>query len=78
MEIFNGKRFIMLMVLILFFAGLTGCVKKAVYKTNPKLPDTVEDQKDKPATLTDSVGKMQGIADALGCMFAPETCNKNK
>lgn len=78
MEIFNSKKFTILMVLILLLAGLTGCAKHAVYKTNPTLPDTVEDPKDKTETLTDSVGKMQGIANALGCMFAPETCNKNK
>ena len=78
MEIFNSKKFIMLIVLILLWAGLTGCGKKAVYKTNPTLPDTVEDPKKNTETLTDSVGKMQGIANALGCMFAPETCGKNK
>ncbi len=78
MEIFNSKKFIVLMVLILLLSGLTGCANKAVYNTNPTLPDTVEDPKDKKQTLTDSVGKMQGIANALGCMFAPETCNKNK
>ena len=68
----------MLIVLILLWAGLTGCAKKAVYTTNPTLPDTVEDPKKNTETLTDSVGKMQGIANALGCMFAPETCGKNK
>ena len=68
----------MLILLILLLAGLTGCAKKAVYKTNPTLPDTVEDHKEKTETLTDSVGKMEGIANALGCMFAPETCGKNK
>ncbi len=78
MEIFNSKKFIMLIVLILLLAGFTGCAKKAVYKTNPTLPDTVEDPKEKAETLTDSVGKMEGIANALGCMFAPETCGKNK
>ena len=78
MEIFNSKKFIMLIVLILLLAGLTGCAKKAVYKTNPTLPDTVEVPKEKTETLTDSVGKMEGIANALGCMFAPETCGKNK
>ena len=78
MEIFNSKKFIMLIVLILLWAGLTGCAKKAVYTTNPTLPDTVEDPKKNTETLTDSVGKMQGIANALGCMFAPETCGKNK
>ena len=78
MEIFNSKKFIMLIVLLLLWAGLTGCAKKAVYTTNPTLPDTVEDPKKNTETLTDSVGKMQGIANALGCMFAPETCGKNK
>ena len=78
MEIFNSKKFIRLIVLILLLAGLAGCAKKAVYKTNPTEPDTIEDPKEKTEILTDSVGKMEGIANALGCMFAPETCGKNK
>jgi hypothetical protein len=39
MEIFNSKKFIILMVLILLLAGLTGCAKHAVYKTNTTLQD---------------------------------------
>ncbi len=78
MEIFNSKKFIVLMVLILLLSGLTGCANKAVYNTNPTLPDTVEDPKEKKETLTDTVGKMQGVADALGCIFAPEICEATK
>ena len=66
------------MVLILLLSGLTGCANKPVYNTNPTLPDTVEDPKEKKHTLTDSVGKMQGVADALGCIFAPEICEATK
>jgi len=66
------------MVLILLLSGLTGCANKAVYNTNPTLPDTVEDPKEKKETLTDTVGKMQGVADALGCIFAPEICEATK
>ena len=66
------------MVLILLLSGLTGCANKTVYNTNPTLPDTVEDPKEKKETLTDTVGKMQGVADALGCIFAPEICEATK
>ena len=66
------------MVLILLLSGLTGCANKAVYNTNPTLPDTVEDPKEKKETLTDTVGKKQVVADALGCIFAPSECQKFK
>ena len=66
-----NKEFERYLILFLFLIliGLSGCTKK------PTLATTPEEQ---PEVYTDSVGKMEGIANALGCMFAPETCNKNK
>ena len=66
----------LIIFLLLILIGLAGCVKKEVTTSNnPKLPDTViEPKEEKPSTITDSVGKMEGIANALGCMFAPQTC----
>ena len=77
MEIFNSKKFIMLIVLIILLAGLTGCAKKVVYTENPKLPDAVEKTGEKQ-TMIDSVGKMEGVANALACIFSPETCEATK
>ena len=45
---------------------------------NPKLPDTVLEPKEHTDTITDSIGKMQGVANALVCMFSPDTCETRK
>ncbi len=62
----------LIIFLLLLLLGLGACANK-------KLSGTAGDPA-KPATdtITDSVGKMESIADALGCMFAPETCKQNK
>tara|TARA_B100001059_G_scaffold221820_1_gene245173 strand:+ start:247 stop:480 length:234 start_codon:yes stop_codon:yes gene_type:complete len=62
----------LIIILLLVLIGLSGCVQKTISTT---APDTViEPKEEKPSTITDSVGKMEGIANALGCMFAPQTC----
>jgi len=62
----------LIIILLLVLIGLSGCVQKKISTT---APDTViEPKEEKPSTITDSVGKMEGIANALGCMFAPQTC----
>jgi len=65
----------LIIILLLVLIGLSGCLQKTITTT---APDTVVEPKEeeKPSTITDSVSKMEGIANALGCMFAPETCNK--
>lgn len=64
----------LIVFLLLVLIGLAGCVKKQEIIKNPTLPDAVE----QPTNMTSSVGKMESIANALGCMFAPETCPKGK
>ena len=64
---------------MLMLIGLSGCVKKEVTTSNnPKLPDTVLEPKEETHTITDSIGKMQGVANALVCMFSPDTCETKK
>ena len=61
------ERFIIItLILILVGLGLSGCAK-------PKL-----DADKEPVTMLDSIGNMEGIAEALGCVFAPpdEACDK--
>tara|TARA_B100001094_G_scaffold188278_1_gene182475 strand:+ start:137 stop:358 length:222 start_codon:yes stop_codon:yes gene_type:complete len=58
----------LIIILLLVLIGLSGCVQKTIS------PTVIEPEKEKPSTITDSIGKMEGIANALGCMFAPETC----
>ena len=58
----------LIVLLFIMLIGLGACTKKT--SPNTATEPTV--------TITDSVGKMKGIADALGCMFAPQTCVPNK
>ena len=58
------RYIILILFIILLFAGLNGCANKtAKVKTVDNEP---------------SIGKMQSIADILGCMFAPHECQKIK
>jgi len=60
------KYTIVILLLVLVFAGCT--------KPNTAIkPKPVES-----TVVTDSVGNMESIANALGCMFAPETCPKRE
>ena len=65
MEFFNSKKFILLIVVILIVGGLTGCAKKHVEMNHPKQPTTLE-----------TIGKLDAIANVLGCMFDPTPCQK--
>ena len=61
----NTERYVILILfIILLFAGLNGCANK----TN----------KIKTAGNEPSIGRMQSIADILGCMFAPHECERIK
>ena len=60
MEFFNSKKFIAILVVLLFFAGLSGCAKKPLVEQGPKQPSTL-----------DSVAKMKSIGAIIGCIFAP-------
>ena len=55
------------MIIIL---GLTGCVAK-------NIPTTPTETKVKEPTRAETIGKMPVIVDALGCIFAPQTCGEN-
>jgi hypothetical protein len=66
----NLERYIIAgLVLILILLSLNGCVKPKMENQGPKQPTTLE-----------TVGKMKGIVNVLGCMFAPnsEECRSLK
>jgi len=64
----------LIVFLLLVLIGLASCVKKQEIIKNPTLPDAVEE----PTNMTSSVGKMESIANILGCVFAPNTCNSRE
>lgn len=58
------RYIILILFIILLFAGLNGCANKTA--------------KIKTADNGPSISRMQSIADILGCMFAPQECQKIK
>ena len=70
MEIFNSKKFIVLMLLVLMCVGISGCANKKV--------DVV--QGPSQGSDLDSIAKMKSIGAVIGCIFAPadEECKKLK
>ena len=67
MNFFNSKKFIFLIVLVLVFGSLTGCVKKHVEMDYPRQPTTLE-----------TIGKLEAIGTVIGCMFDPGPCQKKR
>ena len=85
MEFLNSKKFIMIMLIVLVWAGLSSCSpteydeKQSPHETTKEMNDKItkemeamdQEQADKDLTgPTDFVG----IAEVLGCMFAPNDC----
>ena len=62
---------------IAFLLFITACSNTPNVPTDVTKPDT--DTKDKKETTINQNGPtdFQGIADILGCMFAPHTCESN-
>jgi len=71
------RKIIILLTLILIGIGVTNCDKtlKPTIDPTPKETPVVVDTapQDEP-----TVSKMSSIAYALGCMFAPDTCQAKK
>ena len=84
MDIFNSKKFIVFMLVVLVWAGLSSCSptdydKQAPHETtdemNAKITKDMEAM-DKEQAQTENPGPadFESIADVLGCMFAPDDC----
>jgi hypothetical protein len=55
----------LIVFLLLILIGMSGCAKKHVEMDHPKQPTTLE-----------TIGKLDAIANVLGCMFDPTPCQK--
>tara|TARA_B100001094_G_scaffold264741_1_gene266834 strand:+ start:182 stop:412 length:231 start_codon:yes stop_codon:yes gene_type:complete len=55
----------LIIFLLLILIGMSGCAKKHVEMDHPKQPTTLE-----------TIGKLDAIANVLGCMFDPTPCQK--
>jgi hypothetical protein len=79
------RKIIILLTLLLIAIGVTGCVSPTG-NTPGVIDETRATPEEKPivSTVTEenapipTVSKMGGIAHALGCMFAPDTCQAKK
>lgn len=66
-------RVALILILILVSISLGGCsvpqIREHVIESHS---DTQEQEQEQPS----GIPNFQGIADALGCVFAPDKCNK--
>ena len=65
--------FACVMIIIL---GLTGCANKTIMDLDLPVVTPTETKFEEP-TRAETIGKMPVIVDALGCIFAPQTCGEN-
>ena len=85
MEFLNSRKFIIIMLILLVWAGVSGCTPSE-YPTQKPPHETEREMNDKITKDMETMDKERaqednpqpadfvGIADALGCVFAPEDC----
>ena len=88
MEFLNSKRFIIIMLIVLVWAGLSGCSpteytdKQAPHETeqemNAQITKDMEAMDKEAAEETSGPTNFESIAEVLGCMFAPDDCPLKK
>jgi len=89
MELLNSRKFIVIMLIVLVWAGLSGCAPNDYHTQN--LPHETEQEmnaeitKDMEAMDNEQARKdnpqpadFESIVDALGCMFDPNDCPLKK
>ena len=85
MEFLNSKKFIMLMLIVLVWAGLSSCSpteyaeKQSPHETTKEMNAKITkemDAMDKETALKEMPGPTNfvGIAEVLSCVFAPDEC----
>ena len=85
MEFLNSKKFIIIMLIVLVWAGLSGCSpteytqKQAPHETEKEMNNKITkdmEAMDREQALKDNPqpADFVGIAEVLGCMFAPNDC----
>ena len=85
MEFLNSRKFIIIMLIVLVWTGLSGCTPSD-YPAQKPPHETTEEMNAKITKEMDAIDKEQAqkdnpqptdfesIADVLGCMFAPDDC----
>ena len=89
MEFLNSKKFIIIMLIVLLWAGLSGCSpteyadKQVPHENKEEMQAKISkdmEAMDKEKAEQEMPGptNFEGIVDALGCMFAPDDCPLKK
>ena len=88
MEFLNSKRFILLMLVLLVWVGVSGCSplefaeKQSPHETTAEMNADITkdmDAMDREQEPKDpGAPNFTGIAEILGCMFAPDECIPEK
>ena len=85
MEFLNSRKFIVIMLIVLVWAGASGCTptdyidKESPHQTDSEYQAEITaemEEMDKEQAQKDQSGPTDfvGIAEVLGCMFAPNDC----
>jgi len=85
MEFLNSKKFIIIMLIVLVWTGLSGCSpteytqKQAPHETEKEMNNKITkdmEAMDREQALKDNPqpADFVGIAEVLGCVFAPNEC----
>ena len=77
------RKIIILLTVVLIMLGVIGCTNTTsntpgamdTTRAIPKEKPIVQNEDDAPVPTVSNLG---GIANALGCIFAPETCQDKK
>jgi hypothetical protein len=67
-------RAALILILILIMLGLQACGQ--VPMADRVIDQHKKQQESTTQTETDSIGNMKTIGEALGCVFAPQSCKK--
>ena len=80
MEILNSTKFIIIMLIVLVWVGLSGCAPTPNETTEEPSQNITKEIKVKEKAQKDTPGptNFEGIVDVLGCMFAPDDCPLKK
>ena len=85
MEFLNSKKFILIIIVILVWAGLQSCTpteyvdKQSPHETKEEMNAKITKEmdamdRDQEEKLLPEATNFVGIAEMLGCMFAPGNC----
>lgn len=89
MEIFNSKKFIVFILVLLVWMGVTSCTpteytdKESPHQTSTEYQNEITAEmeamdKDQVSQDNPQPANFTGIAEALGCMFDPAGCERKK